>query len=254
MDILVTGAFGWTAAPTVYALHIEGHSIVGLDLQDVVCPPLLKPYLSKAVECDVADYEAVYDAMNSADAVIHFAIAVGEDDYKNPDVPFATNVRGTYNVFEAARRREVDKVVMISSADVHFDSTDQDHSDWRSSPDSDHVYDLTKRLQEEIAKDFVDTFGMTTVVLRAGHIVDGHDNVDSKGRPLEILDYCKGGWVSKYDLANACIKALELEQTGYSMYHVIGSTEAYGPFDVAKTERELGLIFESRFEEYRQEG
>jgi len=130
---------------------------------------------------------------------------------------------------------------------------DCDRADWRSSPDSDHLYDLTKRLQEEIAKDFADTLGMTTVVLRAGHVVDGREEVDPQGRPLRSIDYCRGGWVSRYDLASACLKALELRRAGYSMYHVIGSTEAYGPFDVAMTEQELGLTFESRFEEYRQE-
>ena len=35
------------------------------------------------------------------------------------------------------------------------------------------LYDLTKRLQEEMASDFSETYGLPVTILRAGHIVDG---------------------------------------------------------------------------------
>ena len=56
--------------------------------------------------------------------------------------------------------------------------------DWRSSGKDDSLYDLTKRLQETIAKDYCETHGMTTIVLGAGHIVDGRSETDLKGRPF----------------------------------------------------------------------
>ena len=65
-------------------------------------------------------------------------------------------------------------------------------ADWRSSEEDSPLYDLTKRLQEEIARDYCETHGMTTIVLRAGHIVDGRSEKDLKGRSLSTLTYCRG--------------------------------------------------------------
>jgi len=113
MDILVTGAFGWTAEPTVRALHEAGHRVVALDLPEVACPPGVEAYVSKVVSDNVVRYEIVDDAMSTVNAVVHFAVAVGHNDYENAEVPFATNVRGTYNVFEAARRHGLGKIVLI---------------------------------------------------------------------------------------------------------------------------------------------
>ncbi|MCI0711120.1 MAG: hypothetical protein L0154_13265 [Chloroflexi bacterium] len=41
-------------------------------------------------------------------------------------------------------------------------------NDLPTSPDGDHLYDLTKRLQEQIGKDYAATFGMNVITLRAG--------------------------------------------------------------------------------------
>jgi hypothetical protein len=91
---------------------------------------------------------------------------------------------------------------------------------------------------------------MQTVVLRAGHIVDGKKSVDPKGRDLASLAYCRGGWVCRYDLARACIKALEMNPRGYEAFHIIGAKQARQYFDIERTERDLGLTFETRFEQY----
>src|SRR5918998_315746 len=86
---------------------------------------------------------------------------------------------------------------------------------------ADHVYGLTKRLQEEIAKDFCVTFGMNTIALRAGHIVDGRAGVDPHGRPLAEVDYARGGRVCRHDLARTCVQALPYPRSGYDAFHVI---------------------------------
>lgn len=52
----------------------------------------------------------------------------------------------------------------------------------------------------------------------------------------------------RYDLARACLKALELDPVGYTAFHVVGALQARQRFDIARTEKELGLAFESQFE------
>jgi hypothetical protein len=91
---------------------------------------------------------------------------------------------------------------------------------------------------------------MRAVVLSAGHLVDGRSEVDPKGRALADLKYCRGGWLCRYDLAQACLNALELDLEGYNAFHVIGSRAARAHFDIERTENELGMTFESKFEAY----
>lgn len=253
MRILVTGAFGWTAVSIIETLNHAGHEITAFDLPSVVCPDSVTQASRYVLFGDVADYNTVNDAVRSTDIIVHLAVAVGRDDYLRPDVPFVTNVKGTYNIFEAARMNQVQKVVLMSSAPVHLSFVEKlnAESDWRSSNDDDHLYDLTKHLQEVIAQDFCETYSMNAVVLRAGHIVDGRKNKDSHGKSLEDIEYARGGWVCRYDLAGACLKAVEIAKTGFNMYYVIGAKRANEYFDVERTEKELELKFTARFEQYK---
>ncbi len=254
MDVLVTGAFGNVARLVVSTLRSAGHGTVGLDLPGVTCPDQTRAVLDDVRLGSVEDLDRVVHATRGVDAVVHLAVAGGEDAYEHPDVPFDVNVKGTYNVFEASRQNGVGKIVHMSSAAVHVPCEDGEKisttENWRSSAKDNPLYDLTKRLQEEIAKDYCETHGMNAVVLRAGHVVDGKSQTDQKGRPLSELEYCRGGWVCRYDLANACLRGLEFGKRGYHAFHVVGSEGARERFDVDRTEDELGLVLQRRFEQY----
>jgi nucleoside-diphosphate-sugar epimerase len=256
MRVLVTGATGWTAISIIQTLSQARYEIIGFDLSKTRYSDDVAPLVSRTISGDISNFNQIETAVQSTNvnAIIHLAVAVGKDDYQKSDIPFAVNVKGTYNVFEAARKNAISKVILISSAAVHLPHKNRHIcnalTDWKSGPNDDHLYDLTKRLQEEIAKDFCETFGMQAVVLRAGHIVDGQKRVDPKGRALVDLEYCQGGWVCRYDLARACLRALELNSTGYAAFHIIGAEQARQHFDIARTERELGPIIETRFEQY----
>lgn len=250
--VLVTGGAGWTAAAILTELRADGWGVVVFDLPDVVRAGLSEPTVRR-VAGDVAMFSDVLEAVEGVDGLVHLAVATGPEAYRGAELPFAVNVRGTYNVFEAARRRGVTRVVLVSEAAVHVPPGDRRldaRSDWRSDAGSDHLYDLTKRLQEEIARDFCETFGMAAVTLRAGHIVDGELGVDQMGRPLSEVEYARGGWVCRYDLAHACRLALAVPLRGYAAFHVVGSLEAAARFDIERTEQELGLTFGERFEGY----
>lgn len=164
MRVLVTGACGWTAVSILDALRQNGHDIAAFDLDGMDHPDD-----ADFTAGDVSDFAAVAAAMRNTDAVVHLAVT---DTYDAPDLPFSVNVKGTYNIFAAARRHNVTRIALMSSACVHLEGTDPVDAltDWHSSPDDDHLYDLSKRLQEEIAQDFCQTFRMTCVALRAGQI------------------------------------------------------------------------------------
>lgn len=255
MRILVTGAFGWTAQSIIEKLYQEGYDIISFDLPSASCPQLVKDYSKEIIKGDVSNTRDVAKAINKVDVIIHLAVAVDIDYYENIDIPFKVNVQGTYNVFEAAKQSNIQKIILISSAPVHIpmekDGKLDAVKDWVSCSGGDHLYDLTKHLQEEIARDYCNTYNTNAIVLRAGHIVDGRREVDPKNRPLSEIDYCRGGWVCRYDLAEACIKSLNYNNKGYDAFHIIGALDAEKNFDIERTKEVLGLKFENRFKEYK---
>lgn len=248
-SVLITGAAGWTARPILERLR-AAQRLVGLDVDD-------RPEYADDVtwiRADVADLASVEEACRGdVAAVAHLAVAVGQGDYSKPDIPFRSNVLGTYNVLEGARRARVQRVVLLSSAAVHLARSTEHADAWRSSRGADHLYDLTKRLQEEIARDFSETFGIDVVVLRAGHLVDSLEGRDPQGRPLDDVTYCRGGWVCRHDVARAVERALQAELRGFHVFNIVGSAAARERFDVDRAERQLGFMIEERFENFERE-
>lgn len=253
MKVLVTGAFGWTAKSILEELHNNQYEIIAMDISKEI-PQYLHHLTNNIFIGDVSSVEDVRKAMKGCHHIIHLAVAVGEKDYLSADIPFDTNLEGAYNIFEVAREFEITKIIMMSEAPVHVELDRNEifsaEEDWVSSKGEDHLYDLTKRLQESIAKDYSETYDMNVIVLRSGHIVDGKNNTDPSGRNLEELMYCQGGWICRYDLAKVCIKALRLQKSGYSSFHVVGSWQAKRYLDVYKTEEMLKFKFQQTFEKY----
>ena len=121
-NVLITGSAGWTAQAIIEALNAHGHAVSGFDLPSASYLPEIRQKLAAVFVGDNADAEAVRECVQVAqpDVVIHLAVAVRARDYDDPERPFATNVRGTYNLFESARRSGVSRIVLMSSAAVHL--------------------------------------------------------------------------------------------------------------------------------------
>src|SRR5690349_2391206 len=111
MRILITGAFGWTAIAIIQALRQAQHEIVPFDLLTAACPNSTNQLLRKMILGDVANFDQVHKAVQEAEAIVHLAVAVGDNDYEHAEIPFKVNVQGTYNVFEAARRQGVQQLI-----------------------------------------------------------------------------------------------------------------------------------------------
>jgi uronate dehydrogenase len=109
--VLVTGATGEVARGVLPFLEKQFDlRLLSLD------PPGDDP---RHLQVDLLDWDALTRAMNGVDVVLHLAVATGhsglyEDDAFN-DQRFDANVKGTYHVFETARRARVRRVVNVSS-------------------------------------------------------------------------------------------------------------------------------------------
>lgn len=248
MKILITGGLGWTAQAII--TELSAHDLILFDLPGTEGDA----QGAAVVYGSVADDDAVRAVMSGVDTVVHLAVLTGSDHYQQPESAFRTNVLGTYNVLEAARRSGVQRVALMSEAAVHVPGPTNQivaaDTPLQTSSGDDHLYDLTKRLQETIAHDYAQTYGLPVVVLRPGHIVDGRAGVDPRGRPLAEVTYLRGGWVCRYDVARAVAQAVIYDADPYAVFHIIGSESARQRFAVTLTEQALSFTIDERFTAY----
>jgi len=115
---------------------------------------------------DVADRDAVRDAMQGVDTVFHLAALVGIPySYRAPMSYVRINVEGALNVAQAAREAEVRRVVHTSTSEAYgsarYVPMDELHPLTGQSP-----YAATKIGADKIMESFALSFGVPVVTLR----------------------------------------------------------------------------------------
>ena len=117
----------------------------------------------EAVACDVGDRDAMMALVRGVDAIAHFG---GQSIESTFDTICHANIQGAFNLYEAARKHGVRRIVYASSSQVTgFYSTDVvvDPS-MPVRPSS--LYGLSKAFGENLSRLFFDRYGIETVCLR----------------------------------------------------------------------------------------
>lgn len=124
------------------------------------------------------DYSLLERAMNEyeIDTVFHVgAQAIVGVANRNPLATFETNVRGTWNVLEAARRSPLIKRVIVASSDKAYG--DQEvlpyHEDMPLK--GRHPYDVSKSCADLISQAYHKTYGLPVCITRCGNLFGGGD-------------------------------------------------------------------------------
>ncbi|MDR5856066.1 NAD(P)-dependent oxidoreductase [Caballeronia sp. LZ062] len=119
----------------------------------------------EASSVDLADRDAVMRLVDGVHAIVHLGGISIEAPF---DDLIEANIRGTYNIYEAARRHGVKRVVFASSnhAIGFHPVTEVLDADAPQRPDS--LYGVTKCFGEALSRYYFDRFGIETVCLRIG--------------------------------------------------------------------------------------
>lgn len=109
----ITGGAGFLGINLTRSLLSKGHDVVSYDIL-----PFDYPEQSRITEVvgDIRDSETLFEAMKGSDVVIHTAAALPL--YSAEDIR-STDIQGTRNVFEAAYKNGVQRVIHISSTAVY---------------------------------------------------------------------------------------------------------------------------------------
>lgn len=117
----------------------------------------------EAVAFDLADADAVMEAAKGVDAIVHFGGAPMERPWAEV---LNSNIIGSYNIYEAARKQGVRRVVYASSVHAIGYHKLEDHIDTNAPHRPDGLYGLSKCFVEDLGRLYWDKFGIETVALR----------------------------------------------------------------------------------------
>ena len=114
---------------------------------------------------DVLQRDILDEAVKGADGVIHLAALWLLHCHDYPESAFETNIRGTFNVLEACRKHQIQKIVYSSSASVYGDALEEPMTE-------DHAYNnwtfygATKISGEHMMKAYHKRYGLNGIGLR----------------------------------------------------------------------------------------
>lgn len=124
-SILVTGAGGFIGSHLVEHLARQGHQVrafIHYNSQNN-WGWLEKSSVRDQVEFvsgDLRDYDSVSRAIDGVECVYHLGALIGIPySYVSPLAYVKTNVEGTYNVLESARRAKLKRIIVTSTSEVY---------------------------------------------------------------------------------------------------------------------------------------
>ncbi len=117
----------------------------------------------EALQFDLADMEATLRATEGVDAIVHFG---GVPLERSWDSILSGNIRGSYHIYEGARKNGVRRVVYSSSVHAIGYHRIEDQIDATAPHRPDGLYGLSKCFVEDLGRLYWDKFGIETVALR----------------------------------------------------------------------------------------
>jgi uronate dehydrogenase len=175
-----------------------------LRLSDIKKPADLRPD-ETFIAADLAHIDEVEKLVDGVDGIIHLGGISGEAPW---DAILQSNIIGCYNLFEAARRKGVKRVVFASSNHAVGFYPRHHHIgvDLTVRPDS--RYGVSKAFGEALGSLYADKHGLRVLCLRIGNV--GDKPLDK--RRLSI-------WISPEDLAQLIRIGLEHPELSFEIFY-----------------------------------
>jgi nucleoside-diphosphate-sugar epimerase len=208
MRIVVTGGTGKGGKWVVRELRDAGHDVLNVDNRHDGSPH------GHCLVTDLTDLGETLDALAGAEAVVHFA-AIPAPEVRPEGETFRINVLSTYNVFAAAERHRMRRVVWASSETVLGLPFDVPPAfapiDETIEPRPESSYSLSKLVGETMAGQFARRTGIGFVGFRISNIMepDDYQRFPTFWDDARLRKWNLWGYVDARDVAAAARLALE---------------------------------------------
>jgi dTDP-glucose 4,6-dehydratase len=173
MKILVTGADGFIGSHVVETLVKSGHEVRAFVLYNSFNSwgwlDESEQSIRDSIDVfagDIRDPHGVDKAVEKQDVVLNLAALIAIPySYHSPDTYIDTNIKGTLNILQAARRHNVERIVQTSTSEVYgtaqYIPIDEVHPLHPQSP-----YAATKVGADQLALSFHASFDVPVGILR----------------------------------------------------------------------------------------
>ena len=191
---------------------------------------------------DVTQLYHMVEVVDGIEAIVHLG---GNPNLGAPwDAVLEANIRGTYTVFEAARRSGVKRIVFASTNHVtgfYEQEGVYTRPDMPCRPDS--LYGVSKAFGEHLGRHYVDRFGLSVICLRIGTF-QPEASVRNRGD-----DRILSTWLSHRDAVQLIRRSIEAESVTFGIYYGISNNRrAY--WDIQNAREDLGYDPEDNAEDY----
>lgn len=223
MRVAVTGGSGKLGRSVVRRLSEDGHDVLNLDRTGTRGRGF--------TEVDLRNYGQVLDVVLGLDdrhagfdAIVHLG-AIPAPGLAPDAATFENNMLATYNVFQAARRAGIKKVVYASSETVLGLPFDVDppyipvDEEYAARPES--TYSLVKHLEEQMAIQLTRWDPELSITgLRFSNVMDpeDYDNFPSFDSDAALRKWNLWGYIDGRDGAQAVARALENGKPGFEAF------------------------------------
>lgn len=173
MKVMVTGADGFIGSHLVEELVKKGYQVRAFVYYNSFNTwgwlDTLHKEIMENVEVfsgDIRDPNGVLEAIEGVDAVFHLAALIAIPfSYHSPDTYVDTNIKGTLNILQAARRKGTRRVLVTSTSEVYgtaqYVPIDEKHPLQGQSP-----YSATKIGADKLAESFYRSFQLPVTIVR----------------------------------------------------------------------------------------
>lgn len=174
----ITGSSGFIGYHLARLLLDEGWQVAGFDgmtdYYDVTLKQRRQAMLlqspnfttTEAMLEDAAALDAAVDAF-APDVIVHLAAQAGvRYSLEAPRAYVDANVVGTFNVMEAARRHQVDHLLMASTSSVYGANTDMPYAETDKADTQLTIYAATKKATEAMGHAYAHLWSLPTTMFR----------------------------------------------------------------------------------------
>ena len=233
MRVAVTGGSGKLGRSVVRRLVEDGHEVTNLDRAGA--------RTRSFAEVDLRNYGQVVDVLlgledrhSGFDAVVHLA-AIPAPGLAPDAATFENNMLATYNVFQAARRAGIKRIVYASSETVLGLPFDVDppyipvDEEYPARPES--TYSLVKHLEEQMAIQLTRWDPALSITgLRFSNVMDPEDYEEFPGFDADarLRKWNLWGYIDGRDGAQAVARALEHGAPGFEAFIIANADTVMG--------------------------
>ncbi|MGG5172252.1 NAD-dependent epimerase/dehydratase family protein [Pseudarthrobacter sp. J1738] len=225
MKVAVTGGSGKLGRSVVKRLTEDGHNVTNLDRAG--------ERAAGFTQVDLRNYGQVVDVIlglddrhQGFDAIVHLG-AIPAPGLAPDAATFENNMQSTYNVFQAARRAGIKKIVYASSETVLGLPFDVDppyipvDEEYPARPES--TYSLVKHLEEQMAIQLTRWDPELSIsALRFSNVMDPEDyaHFPAFDQDATLRKWNLWGYIDGRDGAQAVARALDYKTPGFEAFIV----------------------------------